>query len=315
MSADRSPRLLHHFKGPSDSVTSVAFHPVYNRLASASADHSVQLWTFDTQLRCYRLSGHAAAVNAVAWSPGGEVLASGSADRTARIWIPTIRGSSGELRGHTHAVRHVDFNPSGRKLCTASDDKTVKCWSVTQKRLVCTYAGHTNWVRCAKFSRDGQQIASCSDDKTMRLFDVRSGGTAGGNAANTTTHVFKESKGSGRHLAWHPDDQLIAVALTHGRVKVYDARTRSLLQLYECSATDAVTSVAFHASGDYLAVGTSGGEVRILDLVEGRPVYTLLGHEEAVETVAFAGDGKRLATGGVDRQVRMGRRWFRGGYT
>lgn len=301
MSSADAPQLLHHFRGPAGTVTHVAFHPTQNRLASASADHSVQLWTFVPRLRCYRLAAHTAAVHAVAWSPDGEVLASASADRTARLWIPTLRGSSGELRGHTAAVRHVDFNPSGRKLCTASDDKTVKYWSVAQKRYICTYSGHTNWVRCAKIAADGQQIASCSDDRTVRVWDVRTG---------QTVHVHSETKGgSGRQLAWHPDDHCIAVALTNRRVKVYETRTRKLLQLYEFPDTGAgaeeaaVTSVSWHPSGKYLVVGSRTSETRVLDLMEGRPIYTMLGHEAAVQTCAFAPEGDRLATGGSDRQV------------
>lgn len=302
-----APQLLHHFRGPADTVTHVAFHPTQSRLASASADHSVQLWTFLPRLRCYRLTAHTAPVHAVAWSSDGEVLASASSDRTARLWIPTVRGRSGELRGHTGAVRHVDFNPSGRKLCTASDDKTVKYWSVVQKRYICTYSGHTNWVRCAKIAADGQQIASCSDDRTLRLWDVRSG---------KTVHVHSETKGgTGTQLAWHPDDHCIAVALTNRRVKVYDARTRKLLQLYEFAGLDdeadghpmavAVTSLSWHPSGKYMVAGSRTGETRVLDLMEGRPIYTMLGHESSVETCAFAPEGNRLASGGVDRQVRM----------
>lgn len=114
-SSDR-PRLLNHFKGHSESVRDLVFHPTENRLASASADKSVHLWSFGSNVRCYKLLGHAKAVNSVAWSPSGEVMGSGSDDRTARLWIPTIRGSSGELKGHLGAVFSVDFNPTGRKV-------------------------------------------------------------------------------------------------------------------------------------------------------------------------------------------------------
>lgn len=116
MTSSNRPRLLNHFKGHSDAVVDLAFHPTENRLASASADKSVHLWTFGSNVRCYKLLGHTHAVNSVAWSPTGEVMGSGSDDRTARLWIPTIRGASGELKGHLGAVFSVDFNPTGRKV-------------------------------------------------------------------------------------------------------------------------------------------------------------------------------------------------------
>lgn len=116
LSERNRPHLLNHFKGHSCSVVDLAFHPTENRLASASEDKSVHLWSFASNVRCYKLQGHTKAVHSVAWSPTGEVMGSGSEDRTARLWIPTIRGSSGELKGHLGAVFSVDFNPSGRKV-------------------------------------------------------------------------------------------------------------------------------------------------------------------------------------------------------
>lgn len=179
------------------------------------------------------------------------------------------------------------------QICTASSDKTVRYWSVNAKKYICTYAGHTNWVRCARFSTDGQQIASCADDKCTKLFDV---------VSKECIHTFTESKGSGNTLAWHPNDHLIAVGLNSNRVKVYDTRTRSLIQLYDV-CKDQVTSLSFHPSGDYLLIGSRDGESTVVDLMEGRPIYKMRGHLGSVEAVVFDNDGRRLATGGVDRQV------------
>lgn len=163
------------------------------------------------------------------------------------------------------------------------------------KKYICTYVGHTNWVRCARFSTDGQQIASCADDKSTKLFDVIS---------RNCIHTFVETKGSGTTLSWHPNDHLIAVGLNSNRVKVYDTRTRTLVQLYDVCAGP-VTSLSFHPSGDYLLIGSRDGESTVVDLVEGRPIYKIRGHNGSIEAVAFAKDGHRLATGGVDRQVKI----------
>lgn len=118
LSSDSEPKLIHHFKGHKNTITSLAFNPTSNQIASASLDHSVHLWNFDTKakLRCYKFLGHCDATHAVAWSPSGELMATASADRTARVWVPTVQGSSGVFRAHTSTVRCVDFNPSGRKV-------------------------------------------------------------------------------------------------------------------------------------------------------------------------------------------------------
>jgi len=43
---------------------------------------------------------------------------------------------------------------------------------------------------------------------------------------------------------------------------------------------------------------------QVMDLLEGRPIYTLQGHEGPVTSVTFSANGEYFASGGVDQQVR-----------
>lgn len=179
-------------------------------------------------------------------------------------------------------------------MCTASDDKSVKVWSVSHKKFISSFLGHTSWVRCAKYSPLGKLIASCSDDKTMNIFDTVSG---------DCVHTFKETKGYGTNLAWYLDGTMVAVALSYGRTKIYDIRAQKLVQLYEVHAGGSVNDVAFHPSGNYLATVGDDKTLKILDVLEGRPIFTLLGHTDSVNAVAWSKDGDMFATGGNDKQV------------
>lgn len=109
------------------------------------------------------------------------------------------------------------------QIITASDDKIVKLWSTDKLKFISSFVGHTNWVRCARMSSDGSVIASCSDDKTTKLWNPETG---------ECIHTFKDQKGHGLHLAWHPSSCYIAVGTSHGNVKLYDIRTHNLVQYY-----------------------------------------------------------------------------------
>lgn len=84
--------------------------------------------------------------------------------------------------------------------------------------------------------------------------------------------------------------------MANGVVKIYETRMRKVLQLYEIHEGP-VHCLSFHPSGNYLVTASQEGTLKVLDLMEGRPSYTLYGSKGAVNTVKFSANGDRFATG------------------
>ena len=97
--SEASHRLGHLFRnttatcvatleGHSRGVSSVAFHPTAQLLATGSLDATVKLWQLscdNSSATCVAiLKGH--SVYSVAFHPTAPLLASGSCDRTVKLW-------------------------------------------------------------------------------------------------------------------------------------------------------------------------------------------------------------------------------------
>lgn len=87
-------------------------------------------------------------------------------------------------------------------------------------------------------------------------------------------------------------------------MKLWDIRMNKLLQHYKVHRAG-VNCVSFHPSGNYLITASTDGTLKILDLLEGRLIYTLHGHKGPVLTVAFSKGGEKFASGGADAQVLL----------
>ncbi|XP_077932526.1 POC1 centriolar protein homolog B isoform X3 [Halichoerus grypus] len=326
-SALEDPALERYFKGHKAAITSVDFSPNGKQLATASWDTFLMLWNCKPQARAFRYVGHKDVVTSVQFSPLGNLLASASRDRTVRLWIPDKRGKSSEFKAHTAPVRSVDFSADGQFLATASEDKSIKVWNMYRQRFLYSLYRHTHWVRCAKFSPDGRLIVSCSEDKTIKIWDTTN---------KQCVNNFSDSVGFANFVDFNPNGTCIASAGSDHTVKIWDVRVNKLLQHYQgwlsayCERSGiemdpefeirrssvstihsgGVNCVSFHPSGNYLITASSDGTLKILDLLEGRLIYTLQGHTGPVFTVSFSKGGELFSSGGADAQVLLWRTNF-----
>ena len=137
-----APHPLYTYGGHSESVNAVTWSPDGYRIASGSADGTVQVWGATDGNHVYTYRGHTARVNALGWSPDGTRIASGSDDGTAQAWDAEDGGHVFSYRGHFgYAVRALAWSPTSARIASGGADGTVQVWNVADGNNVYTYRG------------------------------------------------------------------------------------------------------------------------------------------------------------------------------
>jgi RNA polymerase sigma factor (sigma-70 family) len=227
-------------------------------------------------------------LTALGLSPDGALLATRSFDNPAiHLWDtttgkqrstlgqPTDRSMvSGDTTSETAGVVPGDlvFSPDGRYLAGSGPRRQLCLWDVARGTLlweVSPQAGQA--IERFAFSANGRMLASIHADRTVTLYEAISGGRRArlGQADPKNRRVYLTSSSDG----------LVRLAQTR---------------------RDAPVCLTFSPEGRYLAVAQHTPDIHLWDVLAGREVSQLQGHEGGVVSLLFAPDGKHLFSGGTD---------------
>ena len=129
--------LLHTISTHSGDITSISF--THGKLASASADKTVRLWSTEdfSELPCSPVMGHHYTVHHCTFSPFGTMLATCSTDGKLILWDAKTGEVRGELQHESKSgIRVCSFSPDSAHIVSGGDDDTICMWEVATKRLV-----------------------------------------------------------------------------------------------------------------------------------------------------------------------------------
>ncbi len=234
-------------------VTSLAFDPLGEMLASGSHDKTVKLWEVSSGKLLRTFEGHKTWVSTVAFDPEGEMLASGSHDGTVKLWEKGSGKLLRTLEGHKSYVLNVAFDPQGGTLASGSVDKAVKLWRAGSGKLLRTLEGHKGYTLSVAFDPLGGTLASGSLDETVKLWEVRSG---------KLLRTLESDKSMVWSVAFDPLGGTLASGSVDRRVKLWEVRSGKLLRTLE-GHTAHVHIVAFSPNGRLLASKSADNTIRL----------------------------------------------------
>jgi len=286
----QTPRQ-YHFAPP---VLALAFSPNGETIA-ATGYGEVTLWdSSDGHLRG-RLEGLPQRIQALAYHPEGALMVCGGTPGVAGE--VTIIDDPAHPRKRTFA-RAADvlldgaFSPDGKRLAIAGSDNSIRIYSFPEGKELSVIQQHADWVNAVVFSHDGKQLASASRDRTCRVFDALSGELE-------TTYTGHESPVQA--ITFSSDDKLLCSAARDRKIHIWERKDAK--KTAEISGLKSETQrLDCHEKG--LFVCGSDKTIREFNL-KGEEQRTFSGHHDWIYALTFDSQGKRMATGSFDGEVRV----------
>jgi WD40 repeat protein len=203
------------------------------------------------------------------------------------------RGFATILQGHTQTINDLAFTRDGKHLVTGSDDDTVRIWNL-ESGAVRILTGHTDEIWRLELSPDGRFVASSGKETAVRLWDLQTG----------ETRWIASHPGPVYGIAFTPDSrQIITGSRGDDLLRIWDVATGTLVRTIR-TGLGPLNGLALSPDGRRVIIQSRPStRAQIWDL-EQRTSHTLE-HREFVTFVAFSPRGDLVATGAMDRTVRV----------
>jgi WD40 repeat protein len=198
----------------------------------------------------------------------------------------------------------LHFSPDGRLLAGSRRDNTIALWEISTGREVARFKGDFGGSPSLAFSPDSKVLASTGATGDIKLWAATLDGPTSLRSVPAESVV---------QVAISPAHQFFAVATTHREVRLFDAKTESLLAILPVERQedrpfrfgDWSMPLDFSPDGRLLAVGHGDHVVSIWDMNSKHRLRTVAQHTRRVRCLRFSPDSTVLATGSDDRTVRL----------
>ena len=199
------------FEGHGAPIASLAVSPDGARLASASWDHTVRIWSLGDGAQQV-LEGHAQNVNGVAFTPDGRSLVSVGYDRDLRIW-PLVGGTPNVITLGS-PLNAVAVAPDGEIVTGGADGKLRFLMSEGQESGE-VQAGQTPIVALA-ISPDGTSVAAAGIGGVVAVIDRK---------ARSIARTLVDPGSPVWSVAFLPDNATLLTGGTDGKIRRWNALT------------------------------------------------------------------------------------------
>ena len=268
-----------------------------------------------------RLDWESGETGAVAISANGKIGASADEctvdddNEVIKIWDTTTGKCMRDLKGTVGYVTSMAMSANGERIVAGSfDDCSIRVWDVSTGDCVCVveladFGPYT--VAEGAGSEAYPYPVSVSISADGRVF-------MGAQTILNKSHVWEIDNGKCNRIleVMSPDDDIVSVSLSatgeHAMVCYTGSASVRSVPAGEClfrfwmEEETLLTCGAISQNGEFVVVGDSANEIRVVGVSRSFSCLVLLDHASPIRSVAISFDNKRVASASLwDNVVRV----------
>ncbi|HEV3418370.1 MAG TPA: c-type cytochrome domain-containing protein, partial [Pirellulales bacterium] len=248
---------------------------------------------------------HLDLVQSLAFDPSGDLLASGGY-REVKLWRRPHNTKLADLGGSSDAIRTVAVSADGKLAATGESGGEIKIWELSSGKSLHVCAGHTAAVTGLRFSPDGAKLFSGSLDKSIRAWSTSDGKPAGQIDAPSPINALALAAGGTRICTGHADNLIRVWALPDAKDSnaAKDAKPPAPLKELKGHGGPVTALVTLPTNDKEIISGSDDGTVRQWNIDNGNSSRQLQ-HGGAITAIDVRPDGKRIASAGASKSVKL----------
>ncbi|KAF9967802.1 hypothetical protein BGZ70_008112 [Mortierella alpina] len=251
-------------RGHTAQITTIAYSPRGDMIASCSEDKTIRLWntTTNTCSRALAMGSDEPAIS-IAFSPKGDRLVSAHGTSTARLWDLESEDAYEQIT-LSGPIMDVIYFPAGTKiaLTQADNGRQLYIWDVRSKAIISASFG---WSRVAQItspviSPRGDSLAiSGDDDGEVKILDVETG---------SVRYNLRSEGERFQDAAFSPKGDLLVTGGEGLIVQLWDVDT-GVCRGSMSGHSGVIRSVVFSPDGQHIASCGDDSRMRLWDVEAG----------------------------------------------
>ena len=284
-------QMAERFLGHTQPVSSVCMIGNTHRIASASQDNALRIWT-PSVIQVIRASNPnaidpvthlAATVGDVSFAA---LLKSGQG-------VLRWRGDGTVLPGITPPIaglQSLRCSADGTRVIAGSSQGKVFVWAIHDGGIVATVDATGNLADAA-LNRAGNEVAVADSQNRVRIFSV------------TPPRLIEEITTSQAitSVQWSADDQQCVLTGPAAMGFIAPRALRSLVGNFP----EGVSRIALTPDGSRILLGSMDGKLRQVVVANGSLERILEGHTDAITDLSISANGQKFASVGRDKTLRI----------